>query len=196
MTAIEPSSGFAAVSDPSSRVLILGSLPGVMSLQQRQYYAKPQNVFWRIMGALFAAGPDLPYAQRTQALLQAGVALWDVCASAHRIGSLDSAIKHHAANDFAKFFSTHPSIELVCFNGQKAAALYQKSVRGQLPPAKQLLPVSVLPSTSPANAGLSYEEKLRTWSSILAAHASVRRAVTTHSGSAAGGERSSTVGSS
>jgi double-stranded uracil-DNA glycosylase len=196
MIATETSKGFAAVCDPSACVLILGSLPGVVSLEQQEYYAKPQNVFWRIMGSLFGAEPDLPYAQRTRALTEAGIALWDVCASAHRIGSLDSAIKHHAANDFEKFFTAHPNIELVCFNGQKAAALYRRSVHGQLPPAMQLLPVRVLPSTSPANAGLAYEEKLRQWSSLLSAHASLRRASTTHKGSASAGERSRTEGSS
>ena len=189
MIAIETSIGFAAVSAPSARVLILGSLPGAMSLEHQQYYAKPQNVFWRIMGCLFGAGPDLPYPQRLHALTEAGIALWDVCASAHRTGSLDSAIKHHAANDFSTFFIAHPNVKLVCFNGRKAAALYQKSVHGNLPPAMQLLQVSVLPSTSPANAGLPYEEKLRQWSSVL------RRATTTHNGSASAGERSSSSGS-
>ena len=134
-----------------------------MSLAQQRYYAKPQNAFWRIMGSLFGAGPELPYAQRMQVLTDARVALWDVCASAHRIGSLDSAIKHHAANDFATFYSAHPHIELVCFNGQKAAALYKKSVHGSLPPALQQLDTLTLPSTSPANAGLTYEEKHRQW---------------------------------
>jgi TDG/mug DNA glycosylase family protein len=123
-------------------------------------------------------------------LAQAGVALWDVCASAHRVGSLDSAIKHHAANDFESFFAAHPHIGLVCFNGQKAAALYRKSVLGTLPPELRRLPSEVLPSTSPANARVSYEEKLRQWSSVL------RRAMTTHNGSASGGERSSSTGSS
>jgi double-stranded uracil-DNA glycosylase len=190
MIAIETSIGFAAVSEPSARVLILGSLPGALSLERQQYYAKPQNVFWRIMGSVFGAGPNLPYKERLQALTEAGIALWDVCASAHRLGSLDSAIKHHAANDFESFFIAHPHIKLVCFNGQKAAALYRKSVHGNLPPAMQLLHLRVLPSTSPANAGLRYEEKLRQWSSVL------RRAMTTHNGSASGGERSSSSGSS
>jgi hypoxanthine-DNA glycosylase len=108
----KPSEGFAPVSDPSARVLILGSLPGAVSLERQQYYAKPQNVFWKIMGTLVGARPELPYAQRTDALTKAGIALWDVCASAHRIGSLDSAIKHHAANDFASFFAKHPKIYL------------------------------------------------------------------------------------
>ena len=163
----KPSEGFAAISDPSARVLILGTLPGAVSLERHQYYAKPQNVFWRIMGTLVGAGPELPYAQRTEALTKAGIALWDVCASAHRIGSLDSAIKHHAANDFASFFAKHPKINLVCFNGQKAAAIYRRSVLRKLSPAIQQLPTRVLPSTSPANASIPYEERLRQWSSIL-----------------------------
>ena len=162
------SEGFAPVSDPSARVLILGSLPGAVSLERQQYYAKPQNVFWKIMGTLVGARPELPYAQRTDALTKAGIALWDVCASAHRIGSLDSAIKHHDANDFASFFAKHPKIYLVCFNGQKADAIYRRSVLGKLPPAIHQLPTRVLPSTSPANASVRYEEKLRQWSLILA----------------------------
>jgi hypoxanthine-DNA glycosylase len=162
-----PAEGFEAVADPSARVLILGSLPGAVSIEQQRYYAKPQNVFWQIMGTLIGAGPELPYAQRIQVLRKAGIALWDVCASAHRLGSLDSAIKNHAVNDFASFFAMHPTIHLVCFNGQKAAAIYRRSVLDTLPPAVQQLRSRVLPSTSPANASVPYQERLRQWSSIL-----------------------------
>lgn len=161
------SQGFTAISHPSARILILGSLPGAMSLERQQYYAKPQNIFWQIMGALVGAAPELPYVQRTEALTKAGIAVWDVCASAHRIGSLDSAIKHHAANDFVSFFAEHPKINLVCFNGQKAHALYRRSVLGKLPPEIQQLTTRVLPSTSPAYASVPYEDKLRQWSSIM-----------------------------
>lgn len=162
-----PSVGFAAASERSARVLILGSLPGVLSLKLRQYYAKPQNAFWRIMGTLVGAGPDMPYSERIRTLTNAGIALWDVCASAHRLGSLDSAIKHHAVNDFASFFDEHPHLRLICFNGHKAADLYRRSVLDNLRPGKQSLSTQILPSTSPANAGVPYDEKLRQWSSIL-----------------------------
>jgi hypoxanthine-DNA glycosylase len=172
MAAIEISRGFAALSDSHARILILGSLPGAKSLAQREYYATPQNVFWRIMGTVFGAGPELPYAKRTRALTQAGIALWDVCAAAHRLGSLDSAIKHHAVNDFERFFAAHPGIGLICFNGQKAAALYRSSVLLGLPPAMQSIPSRVLPSTSPAHASLAYAEKLRQWTSVLRCEAS------------------------
>jgi TDG/mug DNA glycosylase family protein len=133
----EHSRGFAAISDPSARVLILGSLPGKQSLEQQRYYAKPQNVFWRIMGELVGAGPELPYEERTAVLTKAGIALWDVCASAQRTGSLDSDIKDHVTNDFAKFLAEHPHLKLVCFNGQKAAAIYRRRVARTLPTATQ-----------------------------------------------------------
>lgn len=176
------SQGFAAISHPSARILILGSLPGAVSLERGQYYANPQNVFWQIMDTLVVAGPHLQYAQRTDALTKAGIALWDVCASAHRIGSLDSAIKHHAANDFARFFAEHPQINLVCFNGQKADALYRRSVLSKLPLAFQQLSTRVLPSTSPANASVPYAEKLRQWSSILdLRHGIAKSALWSHS---------------
>ncbi|OZA12577.1 MAG: DNA-deoxyinosine glycosylase, partial [Hydrogenophilales bacterium 17-62-8] len=83
--------GFPPIADAHARILILGSLPGQVSLQRQQYYAQPQNAFWKIMGRLFDAGPELAYAERTQRLVENGIALWDVCASAQRPGSLDAA---------------------------------------------------------------------------------------------------------
>jgi hypoxanthine-DNA glycosylase len=148
-------------------VLILGSLPGVRSLELQQYYAHPRNHFWRIMGSLVGALPTLPYLMRTATLKQAGIALWDVCLSADRVGSLDSSIRGYVANDFASFLAGQPLLELVAFNGQKAAALYRGSVLRQLPQPPRSLRTQVLPSTSIANAGMSYGEKLRRWCAIL-----------------------------
>lgn len=161
------SKGLDAISRPSARVLILGSLPGALSIRQQEYYAHPRNVFWRIIAALLDFDPALPYANRTEALNNAGIALWDACASAHRHGSLDSAIQNHCANNFEDFFVRHPQIELICFNGQKAAAIYRRSVLAKLPQKMQPIAARVLPSTSPANAGVSYEEKLRRWAVLL-----------------------------
>ena len=162
------STGFAPIADHDARVLILGSLPGVLSLREQQYYAHPRNAFWRIIGDVLTIAPTLPYEDRYLALKGAGVALWDVCASAQRAGSLDSAIKNQVANDFVTFFAAHSRLAHIVFNGQKAAALYRKVVFDRLPEAAQRLPTSVLPSTSPANAGMSYEEKIRRWRSALA----------------------------
>ena len=165
------SRGFPPIAGVGARVLILGSLPGRKSLEMGQYYAQPQNGFWRIMERLFGAGPALPYDVRLTRLRAAGVAVWDVLAAGERSGSLDSAIVTSSIviNDFASFFEEYPSIRLVCFNGAKAAQLYTRRVLPVLVPAAAGLPTQLLPSTSPANASLRFEEKLARWSRALAA---------------------------
>jgi hypoxanthine-DNA glycosylase len=160
------SEGFEPIASSTARVLILGSLPGQVSLQQAQYYALPRNGFWRIMAELFGFSPDLPYPARAGKLIENHVALWDVCRAAYRPGSLDTAIRHPEANDFAAFFDTHPDIKLICFNGSKAAELYQRHVFPLLPLSIQMLRQQTLPSTSPANAAKSYAQKLSHWSIV------------------------------
>jgi double-stranded uracil-DNA glycosylase len=159
------SRGFPPIAAPDARLLILGSLPGQASLAARQYYAQPQNAFWRIMGALFDAGPDLPYAERAERLRSHRVALWDVCRSAVRPGSLDSAIDLATVvpNDFAGFLGTHRRIEWICTNGAVAHRLYRRLVQAGLPSHAQALPLHVLPSTSPAHAALGFGPKLERW---------------------------------
>jgi double-stranded uracil-DNA glycosylase len=177
---IDASSGFAPISSPSVRVLILGTLPGRVSLQRGEYYAQPRNVFWRIMGDLLEAGPELSYANRTRQLVRMNVALWDVCASAHRLGSLDSSIQIASVvpNDFAAFFEAHSHIRLVCLNGAKAAALYEHLVLPRLSEPVQRIRRERLPSTSPAHASMPYREKLLRWS-IVAAECGARSPVGT-----------------
>ncbi len=155
--------GFLPISTPAARVLILGSMPGQASLRQAEYYAHPRNAFWRIMEALFNVPAALTYAQRTVQLARCGVAVWDVCAVAYRPGSLDTAIRADSvhANDFAGFFESHPQITRVCFNGAKAAQLYRKHVKFD-----SHMEYCELPSTSPAHASLSFDQKLARWASI------------------------------
>ena len=155
---------FAPVSNADARVLVLGSMPGKKSLQQNQYYAHPQNAFWKIMGELVGAHPHLPYDERLGALKSSGIALWDVLASCERKTSLDSHITNESANNFAAFFVQHPHITQVFFNGGKAEQCFMKFVqdRQALPP----LQFHRLPSTSPAHAGMSYKEKLQAWRAI------------------------------
>jgi hypoxanthine-DNA glycosylase len=142
-------------------VLILGSLPGQRSIDAQQYYAHPQNAFWKIMGELNGAGG--PYTQRCQALIEHGIALWDVLESSVRPGSMDADIRRgtERANDFDSFFLEHTDVLLVCFNGQKAAQMFRKFVR--LEPAIVAWKIKVLPSTSPAYASMPYSEKLERW---------------------------------
>lgn len=162
------SNGFPPIADEHARVLILGSLPGQVSLRQQQYYAQPRNAFWTIMGRLFDAGPELPYDERTRRLIEKRVALWDVCATAHRPGSLDAAIRPSSVlpNDFAGFIASHPRIHLVVFNGSKAAELYRRAVLPDLPGDIRSIRYETLPSTSPAHASMTFEDKLARWSIV------------------------------
>jgi double-stranded uracil-DNA glycosylase len=164
------SAGFAPLASPTARILILGSLPGAESLRRQQYYAKAQNVFWRIMGELFGFAHDLPYADRIDALLAHEVALWDVCAAARRLGSLDAAIDRASVqtNDFGAFLARHPHITLICFNGAKAADLYRRRVRPFLDTDPGNIASLILPSTSPAHAARSYRDKKAAWDIVRA----------------------------
>ncbi len=163
-----PSRSFAPIAVPGATILILGSLPGRRSLAEQRYYAQPQNAFWKIMGELFHAGPEVPYAERTQRLTQHSIMLWDVVAQAVRPGSLDSSIVGASieVNDFPTLFETHRNIQLVCFNGTKAAELYERRVLPPLNGEFGHIRYERLPSTSPAHATMCYEEKLARWSIV------------------------------
>ncbi len=166
-----PETGFPPVAGANSRLLILGSMPGIVSLERRQYYAQPRNAFWPIMDELFGTGSEMEYAERLQGLLAAGVALWDVLRSCERSGSLDANIdmKTAVTNDFVEFFSTHPRIDRIFFNGATAARVFERPVSPVLAKAG-IGPIKLirLPSTSPAHAAMPYQEKLRRWSAISA----------------------------
>ncbi len=163
------SAGFPPIAAPDARILILGSLPGRMSLERVEYYGQPRNAFWQIAGDICGAGPALPYDQRVAALQQAGIALWDVIAAAERPGSLDSAIVSSTIriNDFQSLFDRCGDIGKVFFNGRTAEVLYSRHVVPMLRPAHARLPQQVLPSTSPANAGMRPEEKRARWRAAI-----------------------------
>ena len=158
------SHSFPPIASPDSRVLVLGTMPGKVSLRERQYYAHPENAFWRITAEILGFDAGSAYPVRVSALESHGIAVWDVLKSCTRESSLDSDIDESTIvpNDFKRFFATHPLIQRVCFNGAKAAALYTRHVQPRLGS-----PVSVehlrLPSTSPANAAVSRAEKLCAW---------------------------------
>lgn len=177
---------FPFSADRDARVLILGSMPGVESLRQQQYYAHPRNLFWELMGELFGAGRDLRYEERLDILRRNRIALWDVAHTCRRKGSLDSNMVEVVPNDFSKLFVEAPQIHTVFFNGQKAAALFKKLVLptlqtavaevhslgmrcGQGPrpteeePHSPALRLITLPSTSPANASVPLEKKKTAW---------------------------------
>lgn len=162
--------GFGYVAGRDARAVILGSMPGVESLRQQQYYAHSRNSFWDLMGRIFAAERALPYPDRLLRLKQHHIALWDVAHQCERSGSLDSNIKAASIipNDFNPFFISHPDIRVIFFNGRKAADIYRQIVLPNLPEPFRSIPRHTLPSTSPAHAAMSPEAKLEQWLQIMA----------------------------
>lgn len=155
---------FPPVTRPDTRLLLLGSLPGAISLAQQRYYAHPQNLFWRLMSAV--TGQDLvplAYEARLEALLDSGIGLWDTVAAATRDGSLDSAIRLHEASDLAALVATLPRLRAIGFNGARSAAIGRR----QLGEASGLALID-LPSSSPAYASLGFERKRDAWLALAA----------------------------
>ncbi|OWK31525.1 DNA-deoxyinosine glycosylase [Sphingomonas dokdonensis] len=153
---------FPPVAAPSARVLILGSLPGERSLAEQRYYAHPQNQFWALMSPVI--GRDLTalaYEDRLAALQAAGVALWDVVASARRRGSTDATIRDASANDLASLLDGLPQLRAVAFNGGKALSLGRPLLRDRP------LAILALPSSSPLHT-IGRPAKQPAWDAITA----------------------------
>lgn len=155
---------FPPVYTAGARVLVLGSMPGAASLRARQYYAHPQNAFWRILFALWDEEPRADYAARLDFLNARRIALWDVARTCLREGSLDSAIRQARPNDFAGLFAACPNVHTVFFNGQAAWSLFEKLARGAQGERRRVR----LPSTSPAYT-LPFDKKLDAWRAVRAA---------------------------
>jgi TDG/mug DNA glycosylase family protein len=150
---------FPPVTRPDTRLLVLGSLPGAVSLARQRYYAHPQNQFWRLIGAVI--GRDiaaLAYEARLEALLEAGVGLWDTVAAATRKGSLDADIRLHEASDLVALAQTLPDLRAIAFNGATSARIGRRQL-GNAPG----LALIDLPSSSPAYASLPFEKKEEAW---------------------------------
>ena len=150
---------------PECSVLVLGSLPGDESLRQVQYYAHPRNAFWKIMGELLQFDFSLPYEERLRLLNRGGVGLWDVVASGLRPGSLDQHITRERPNDIAALLERFPGIITVCCNGT-ASYKYLKRYFPELF-LREFPSIIQMPSTSPAAARLSYDQKLRVYGEVI-----------------------------
>lgn len=162
-------SGFPAVVGPKPTLLILGSMPGTRSLSSQQYYGHPQNSFWRIMGLLCGAAPELPYDQRLAVLKGRGIALWDVLAQCERVGSGDSAIRGESevANAIGTLLAKQATIGALALNGGKARQAFGRHVWPILDPATRArLEIIALPSTSPACARLDFAGKWACWQAL------------------------------
>lgn len=156
--------GLGPVAGPATRLLVLGSFPGVASLKAQQYYGHPRNHFWPILAALWRVDlAGLPYDQRLAVAQAHGLGLWDVYAACRREGSLDSAIEAAVPNDLAGLAARLPQLQAIAHNGGESA-------RARRVTEALGLPVYRLPSTSPANAGWSFERKLAAWRAVFDAH--------------------------
>jgi TDG/mug DNA glycosylase family protein len=159
---------FKPIASAASTRLILGTVPGIASLHAGEYYAHPRNAFWDIAEELLGIQRSLQYRKRVALLRGSGVALWDVLASCSRPTSLDADIAPGSIrpNDFAAFYTAHPAIRALYFNGGNAEALYRRHVLPALPAEFRAMPSGRLPSTSPANARLNSRAKAAAWGVI------------------------------
>jgi TDG/mug DNA glycosylase family protein len=150
------------------RILILGSMPGIASLEAVQYYAHPRNAFWPIMAELFGIDAGADYAERIEQIRQAPVILWDTLKQCYRPGSLDSAIKRDTveANDIPVLLEEYPRVRAVVCNGATSANYFRKLVLPVVP-STEAIELLQMPSTSPANAGMTFEQKLDAWRRLL-----------------------------
>lgn len=151
--------------DKNSKILILGSMPGVKSLEEQQYYAHPQNRFWKLMGMFCNADnlPELNYQEKLQILLKNKIALWDVIQSCYRDGSLDSKIQNELPNDIPEFLKQFPNIKIICLNGNKSYSALKK----HFPELLNQYICYKLPSTSLANARYKLDDLYNEWSMAL-----------------------------
>ncbi len=156
---------FEPIINIDCKVLILGTMPGVMSLKKQQYYGNDRNAFWWIIYSLFGQEVSESYENRKSFLLQHNIALWDVLKACEREGSSDSDIRDPIPNDFKALYLKHPNIASVCFNGEPARRLYNRYVE-KLRQGEASKAFYSLPSTSPAYT-ISFQEKLEKWKLLL-----------------------------
>jgi hypoxanthine-DNA glycosylase len=151
---------FTPIIDQDSRVLILGSMPGKISLEKEQYYAHPLNKFWTFIYSVFNLQPDLTYEAKTFFLKSRHIALWDVIEDCERYGSSDSKIINPVINDVAGLLARYPNIKSILFNGKKAEKLFNQNLKN-IPACG--IKLNTLPSSSPANARINWDQKMAEW---------------------------------
>ena len=151
------------VVDGQTKVLIVGSMPGVQSLEKQQYYGNPRNHFWGMIGEITGEIVPEQYEKRLALVKKHGIGLWDVIRECERAGSLDSNIKNEIPNDFVALFEQYPQIEAIFFNGTKAHDVFKKKLGFELLAGREYYK---MPSTSPVPGRniKTFEEKVEVWS--------------------------------
>jgi TDG/mug DNA glycosylase family protein len=151
------------------RIIILGSMPGIISINAAQYYANPRNMFWTVLAELFGIDIDCDYETKVQQVRDLPVILWDTIKSCHREGSLDSKILNTEieANDIVALLERYATVQAIAFNGGASAKYFDRLIKPQLP-SDLSVELLKMPSTSPANAGMKFEQKLDLWRRLSA----------------------------
>ena len=155
-------SSFPPIIDKNAETLILGTMPGAMSLLKQEYYGHPQNAFWKIMFSIFDKLPvPSVFKEKADLLLNNKIALWDVLKHCERKGSLDIHIKNQIENDFDSLLIDYPKIKRILFNGKESHKYFIRKF-GQI----EGISYHIMPSTSPANT-IGFQKKLELWSEVL-----------------------------
>lgn len=162
INSIDIKTSFEPIADNNSTILILGSLPGDKSLELQEYYGHPRNRFWKIIASITQSDLPLTYNAKKELLLKSKIGIWDVAHKANRKGSLDSFIKDVEPNNISGFIENHLNLKVIGFNGSKSQSLYDRYFT-----RKHSIKYISLPSSSPANASISFENICKKWSEIL-----------------------------
>lgn len=151
--------------DEKCKILILGSMPGIKSLEEQQYYAHPQNRFWKVMGRICSCEKllDMDYNDKLNILLKHNIALWDTIKLCERNGSLDSNIEKEIPNNIKGLLKKYPSIKTICLNGNKSYSMFKK----HFPELLKKYNCLCLPSTSPANAKFRLDDLITEWNKVF-----------------------------
>jgi hypoxanthine-DNA glycosylase len=161
-TSTHTKTSFDPISNADTTILILGTMPGDKSLELGEYYGHSRNRFWKIISTITSNDLPLTYSDKKALLLKSKIGIWDVAHKANRKGSLDSAIENEEPNNLDSFISSHKNLKVIAFNGTKSQALFNKYFD-----RKSGIKYIALPSTSPANTGIDFENICKQWRHIL-----------------------------
>jgi hypoxanthine-DNA glycosylase len=153
---------FDPISNDETTILVLGTMPGDKSLELGEYYGHPRNRFWKIISTITNNELPFTYSDKKGLLLKSKIGIWDVAHKAKRKGSLDSAIEDEEPNDLDDFIARHKNLKVIGFNGTKSEVLFDKYFD-----RKSSLKYISLPSTSPANTGIDFDNICKLWRQIL-----------------------------
>lgn len=155
------------VMDKNTKLLIVGTAPGIVSLEKKEYYSNESNRFWRIIFDILDEEVPLYYNDKINSLQKYKIGLWDVCHSFRReYSSLDSEINHTEV-DYNDFKNLPNQIEYIIVNGKcsdKKVKIY-KIVKEQLKDINQK--VKYCSSTSSRNIARPQEEIKAEWKQAL-----------------------------